>query len=40
MLLQAVVPGVDEAIGSTYNINGHREKELAEKFFVGNPTIS
>ena len=28
MLLQAVISGVDGAIGSTYNINGHRAKEI------------
>ncbi|MEJ7472633.1 N-acetylneuraminate lyase [Staphylococcus saprophyticus] len=38
MLVQAAVSGVDDAIGSTYNVNGVRARQIFEKAQNGNIT--
>ena len=36
MLVQAAISGVDGAIGSTYNVNGKRAREIFENAQQGN----
>lgn len=40
MLVQAAISGVDGAIGSTYNINGKRARQIFESVRQGNVTLA